>query len=96
MTHTSGFEDRTEGLLVISPAKMLSLEKYLKQHMPVRIFPAGKVLAYSNYGTSLAGYIVEKISGQSFEEYIDQNIFNPLKMEYSTFQQPLRKNYYQM
>jgi hypothetical protein len=47
--------------------------------------------AYSNYATSLAGYIVERVSGQSFDDYLDQNIFQPLGMAHASFRQPLPK-----
>ena len=47
--------------------------------------------AYSNYATALAGYIVERVSGLSFDDYIDQNIFEPLGMTHSSFRQPLPK-----
>ncbi|MFM8534416.1 MAG: serine hydrolase domain-containing protein, partial [Acidimicrobiia bacterium] len=52
---------------------------------------AGSTPAYSNYGVALAGYIVERVSGQPFEEYVEQRIFQPLGMRYSTFRQPLPK-----
>lgn len=87
MTHSAGFEDVIEGLFSFQPQP--PLRDYLIRHMPARIFPPGEVMAYSNYGTALAGYIVERISGLSFEDYVDQNIFNPLGMQKSTFRQPL-------
>lgn len=45
--------------------------------------------AYSNYGNSLAGYIVERVSGIPFEEYVDRNVFDRLGMTSSSFEQPL-------
>ena len=88
MTHTPGFEDVGEGLFVLSAEEKLSLEEYLKKHLPKRVFPPGEVMAYSNYGSALAGYIVERISGQAFEDYVKDHIFEPLDMNNSTFQQP--------
>ena len=89
LTHRPGFEDIGEGLFVTRAEEMLSLEEYLHQYLPARVFPPGEVLAYSNYGTALAGYIVEQVSGQSFAEYVEKHIFEPLGMEHSTFRQPL-------
>jgi CubicO group peptidase (beta-lactamase class C family) len=89
LTHTSGFEDRGSGLFVLSAEEMVNLEEYLKNNIPARVFPPGTVMAYSNYGTALAGYIIERLSGLSFAEYIEQNIFYPLGMLNSTFRQPL-------
>lgn len=88
LTHTPGFEDRGAGLFVLEEGQLLSLEEYLKNYLPARVFPPGTVMAYSNYGTALAGYIVERVSGQLFEDYVEQHILDPLGMERSTFQQP--------
>src|SRR5690606_24095668 len=44
---------------------------------------------YSNYATALAGYIVERVSGETFDDYIDRHIFEPLGMANSSFRQPL-------
>jgi len=61
----------------------------VKSHVPRRIYPAGDVPAYSNYGTALAGYIVERVSGEHFDHYVTTHIFGPLAMQCSSFQQPL-------
>ena len=37
----------------------------------------------------LAGYIVARVSGQPYEQYIQDHIFNPLGMVHSTTQQPI-------
>lgn len=89
MTHTSGFEDVGLGLWKIDGAQVVSLEEYLKTSLPARVFPPGELGAYSNYGTALAGYIVERVSGMPFAEYADENIFTPLGMRRSTFRQPV-------
>jgi hypothetical protein len=56
--------------------------------MPARVRPPGVITSYSNYGTALAGYIVEVVSGLPFETYVKDYIFNPLRMAHSTFVQP--------
>jgi len=60
--------------------------------MPARVYPPGVVTAYSNYGATLAGYIVEQVSGIPFDQYIEQHLFKPLNMNQSTFRQPLPPN----
>lgn len=90
ITHTAGFEDVLEGLFSFKP--LPSLEQQLLRKVPARIFPPGEIMAYSNWGTSLAGYIVEKVSGLSFEEYVKQNIFLKSGMSRSSFEQPLPDN----
>ena len=64
----------------------------MKVSLPNRAFDAGTTPAYSNYATALAGYIVQRQSGMSFDDYIDQHIFQPIGMQYSSFRQPLPKN----
>ena len=88
MTHTAGFEDGHEEVISVAPVYP-KLGDYLKNRMPQRIFPAGEVGAYSNYGAALAGYIVERVSGEPYAEYIRRHIFAPLGMAHSTFVQPL-------
>jgi CubicO group peptidase (beta-lactamase class C family) len=88
LTHTAGFEDRLKDLF-IADKRTPNLGNYLKTHIPNRIFSPGTTPAYSNYGAALAGYVVERVSGQPFNDYIQQNIFKPLGMTHSTFAQPL-------
>ncbi|KAL0205353.1 hypothetical protein P9112_000660 [Eukaryota sp. TZLM1-RC] len=88
LTHTPGFEDQMDELFAFSEPFM-TLEQYCKEMLPARLYPPGQTLSYSNYGTALAGYIVELTAGIPFEEYVDQYIFQPLGMSHSTFFQPL-------
>jgi CubicO group peptidase (beta-lactamase class C family) len=89
LTHTAGFEETLKNLFVPSAKEMLPLHDYLIGAMPERIFRPGTVPSYSNYGLALAGYIVERSSGESFEKYIAAHILTPLRMEHSSFAQPL-------
>jgi len=89
MTHTAGFEESLLDLLVEDLSKVKPLDQALKDGIPARIYPPGTVPAYSNYGASLAGYIAARAVGMQFEQYIEEHIFKPLKMEHSTFRQPV-------
>jgi CubicO group peptidase (beta-lactamase class C family) len=89
MTHSAGFEDTVTDLFVARPSQLFPLRQYLIRHMPPLIHPPGQVVAYSNYGATLAGYIVQRVSGEPFDEYIARHILQPLGMDHSTFQQPL-------
>ena len=89
MNHRGGFEEGLKDLLAFDPARAPSNEAYLKQHPRPLVFTAGSVPAYSNYGTALAGYIVQRVSGEPYERYIENHIFLPLGMRHSTFDQPL-------
>ena len=88
MTHTAGFEERDEDLL-LTGSRVPSLSEAVKAWIPERIFPPGTTPAYSNYGALLAGYIVERVSGEPYDEYIDHHIFHPLGMMHSTMSEPL-------
>jgi CubicO group peptidase (beta-lactamase class C family) len=89
MTHTTGFEDVPEPLFLLREEQLMPLDQYVKQHQPARVFPPGQARAYSNYGTALAGYIVERVSGEPFYAYVENHIFAPLGMERSTLRQPV-------
>jgi CubicO group peptidase (beta-lactamase class C family) len=92
MTHTAGFEEVGRDLFVADAQHMYPLERFLKNHVPDRIFPPGVIPAYSNYATALAGYIVQRVSGKPFEQYVQEKIYTPLNMQRSTFVQPLPEN----
>ncbi|HEY2034713.1 MAG TPA: serine hydrolase domain-containing protein [Rhizomicrobium sp.] len=88
MTHRPGFEETIKNLLATDPKKIVPLREALVRWVPERMFPPGEVPAYSNYGASLAGYIVQRVSGEPFEQYVERHIFVPLRMDHSTFRQP--------
>lgn len=89
MTHTAGFEETVKEAATYDPSRVQPLDVYLKTHLPRRIYPPGEIPAYSNYATSLAGYVVQRVSGEMFADYIDRHIFAPLGMRHSSFHQPL-------
>jgi CubicO group peptidase (beta-lactamase class C family) len=88
LTHTAGFEEQIRNLFFPPSVPLMSLRQYVKENLPVRIFPPGSVVAYSNYGAALAGYIVERVSGEPFNEYVKRHIFSPLGMSQTSFEQP--------
>ena len=89
MTHTAGFEEQVRQLILDDPRDLPSLKDYVEHAVPVRLFKAGSTPAYSNYATALAGYIVQRVSGQMFDDYIETHIFTPLGMQHASFRQPL-------
>ena len=88
MTHTPGFAE-TAKYLINFDTKPDPLGKVLSRWVPERIYAPGTMPAYSNYGASVAGYIVQRVSGEEFDSYIQHHIFDPLGMAHSTFDQPL-------
>jgi CubicO group peptidase (beta-lactamase class C family) len=92
MTHRSGLEETIKELFVGSEKDLHPIAQYLPAHLPKQIFPPGTIPAYSNYATTVAAYIVQRVSGQQFEDYVEQHIFLPLNMTHATFRQPLPEN----
>ena len=88
LAHTPGFDEQVKDIFNAGGASP-DLGQYMKTHIPARVYPPGTVTSYSNYGASLAGYIVERVSGRPFNEYVAENILKPLGMTRSTFAQPL-------
>ena len=91
MTHTAGFEESVRYLISNDPKAVMTLKKQMPLALPERVFAPGTTPAYSNYATALAGYIVERVSGESFDDYVDNHIFKPLGMTHASFRQPLPK-----
>jgi CubicO group peptidase (beta-lactamase class C family) len=96
MTHTAGFEDLYVDFVTLDSEDQLPPGKWLASHIPGRVRPPGEVAAYSNYGTALAGYIIARVSGQSYDQYIQEHILDPLGMAHAaaieTFHPGVRAN----
>lgn len=86
--HTPGMSD----IGGISAQKVSDLKPYgewLKANIPSRQWEAGTEISYSNYGAALAGYLVERVTGEPFDAYIEKLLFAPLGMHSTTFREPL-------
>ncbi|WP_260858104.1 serine hydrolase [Bacillus sp. FJAT-22090] len=81
MHHDAGWEDKYTDLFYLSAEDVSSLENTLRISEPSQINEPGEVVAYSNYGVALAGYIVEKITEQPFSNYVNEHIFGVLDMK---------------
>jgi len=64
MNHTPGFEEVYKNIFANEADSSKNLETLLVGSEPRQIFPPGQFTAYSNWGATLAGYIVERVSGQ--------------------------------
>ena len=89
MTHTSGFEDRWIESAVSDASELIPAREWLISNTPGRVRPPGEAAGYSNYNAMLAGYIVARVSGQPYDQYIQEHIFDPLGMVHSTVQSPM-------
>jgi len=82
LTHTAGFDESLDHF--ITGKKHIPLDVVVKKYMPKMIVEPGVEPIYSNYGFGLLGYIVQVVSGQTYEEYMQQHIFDPLNMKDTT------------
>ncbi|MGG3888257.1 serine hydrolase domain-containing protein [Metabacillus fastidiosus] len=92
MHHTAGFEDYIFDLGYSSPDKVKSLEEGLKLAEPVQVYKPGEVVAYSNFSTSLAAYIVELLTGQEFYQYASEHIFSKIDSKNASIHPKLSDN----
>jgi CubicO group peptidase (beta-lactamase class C family) len=89
MTHTPGFEEDGRDLFTEDPAEIVPMGEWLATHVPGRVRPPGAFSSYSNFATAMAGYVVERVSGIPYDEYVERHILEPLGMAHSTTRQPL-------
>jgi CubicO group peptidase (beta-lactamase class C family) len=87
LSHQTGFEDRRGDIGALRGGR-LPLGAYLARHLPPFLEQNDGVVAYSNYNAALAAYIVERVSGEAFEQYLADHVFMPLQMVDTTAQQP--------
>lgn len=86
LEHTTGWDDIHLTEYALNDPE-LSLKEGLDFHPQSRTsrWVPGTRMAYCNSGPPVAAYIVEKITGQAFEDYIQENFFEPMGMENMTY-----------
>ena len=89
MNHQAGFGDTG-----LAKGTSKNLGDTLKKVHIYQAYEPGTVTAYSNFGTALAGYIVERISRQSYADYVHEHIFEPLDMRHTALLPDLSDNPY--
>ena len=92
MNHRAGFQEYYTDMMLRVDQPFVSLEESLRYDQPEQVFEPDTVTAYSNWGVALAGFIVERISGESFVDYVHENIFEPLGMKDSALAPDLMDN----
>jgi CubicO group peptidase (beta-lactamase class C family) len=89
LTHTAGFAEHfLVGMWADGPGEADPLAESLARHRPERIRPPGVAHQYSNFGMSLAGHLVETVTGQRFEDYVTEQVLGPLGMTRTTYGGP--------
>ena len=82
MTHLGGLPDYYEALTAESGDSMPTTEEAMKflAGWGEPLFPAGERYEYSNPGYEMLALVVERVSGQIYGEFVQENIFGPLGM----------------
>ena len=70
------------------------MEEQFRDYQPIQSFEPGTTTSYSNYSTALASYIVERISGQKYADYVHEHVFEPLDMDRTAILPDLSDNAY--
>jgi CubicO group peptidase (beta-lactamase class C family) len=88
LTHTSGLYDYTQdstimGTDITRPRTRKEMIGVFRKYKPD--FAPGTKWSYSNTGYSMLGYIIEKVTGKSYEKVVREKILQPLGMTYSGF-----------
>lgn len=87
LTHTSGFEVRDPRPEDIHQdfSKYVAIEDYVRAHMPSVVREPGTAYLYDNFAYLLLGLIVQNVSGEPYEDYMEKHLFEPLGMDDSGF-----------
>jgi CubicO group peptidase (beta-lactamase class C family) len=90
LEHTTGWDDMHLREYAKDAPATMGLRGALDydHHSRISRWRPGTRMAYCNSGPAVAAYIVEKISGQRFEDYVTQNFFAPIGMKTATYFRP--------
>lgn len=102
MEHTSGFDDIHLREYALNDPTPIALKDALAYGASSRVcrWPPGSRMAYCNSGPAVLAAVIEKASGERFEDYIQEHFFNPLHMDSASYfytpavQQKLTKLYH--
>lgn len=95
LTHTSGIRHYKEG--EFGPADVMAFRQYDNIEESTRfwrddplLFEPGKHWRYSSFATNLLHAVVEKVSGEGFEDYLRKHVWQPAGMLETQFDVPSR------
>ncbi len=84
LTHTSGLEGDFGAVPLWSNEGVIQLDDYVRKSLKV-VYPPMTKVEYSNAAFTFVGYLVQKLSGVPYRQYIQEHIFSPLEMTSTTF-----------
>ncbi|KAF6626198.1 amino acid adenylation domain-containing protein, partial [Paenibacillus sp. EKM208P] len=84
LNYSSGFDIQNKGMNQLFDINgTLSLKEFIELNRPSVIKEPGKSYQYESFGFLLLGYLIEKIEGISFGDYISERLLKPLEMNSS-------------
>lgn len=92
MNHNAGWQETLTDLFIEKQEDVKKLEDALRLIEPEQVHEPGTVVAYSNWGSALAGYIVERVSEQSLDDYVHEHIFEPLGIGHTALNATISDN----
>ena len=97
LAHTSGLPEQNELMYKYwnseKPVTNRDMLEYLIKYKPTVAFKPGESFKYCNTNYSLLALIVERVSGKTFQQFVTENIFAPLKLRHTQFLNPKPGNY---
>lgn len=86
LEHTAGFRDMTQKEFDFKQTNW-NLQQSLAYDSDSRVtaWMPGEYFSYTNSGAGITAWVIEQVSQQSFEDYVQQNIFQPLQLTDATF-----------
>jgi len=90
LEHTAGWDDMHLREYAKDTPPTTSVREGLDydHHSRTSRWRPGTRMAYCNSGPPVAAYIVEKLTGQRFEDFVEQNLFQPIGMKTATYFPP--------
>ncbi len=91
LEHTTGWDDMHLREYAKQAPDSMSLHDGLDYDRSSRVsrWRPGTRMAYCNSGPPVAAYVVEKLTGQRFEDFVQQNLFVPIGMKTATYFEPM-------
>jgi CubicO group peptidase (beta-lactamase class C family) len=93
LTHTAGIRELyiPNVTLTTNRGDVLPLAAYLQKCLPLRWQPPGETVLYSDHGITVAGYLVEIVSGKKFQDYVVEKVMEPLGMDRTRYEVPAER-----
>jgi CubicO group peptidase (beta-lactamase class C family) len=87
LTHSAALDEIRPGTRADRESELQPLDRFLRGRL-VRIAPPGVVTSYSTYGITVAGALIEDVSGEPFEAYLRRHLWMPLDMDHTSITLP--------